>query len=326
MHPQSLDLTSPQSAFSSPHNFTYTSASPISVTSTSSHPAPDFPSPPRLSFSTGSSPAPAFAPATRHKNCPRNHSRLHLRTTRDPTTSSTMANLDEANEKQDRIYPVSHQNQPKSSVSSSSITNAKDQSLEVTTAVLNTNELFHLILSKVPHKTSLRRVSKTWQAAIAKTGHTMEPLGYQSIHGFECREVPLYPLEPDIRFIKDGVQSFKINTAFLKKYRMSNRFVDGYRLCSLYYVQGVPDIPALAGHEHEFITDPPVTQVVVDRGWEKRCQAILRVREGIRIGDLVDGFTKWTHEDDAHFGGCVWWAIAKEFGEHTTETDDDTKN
>ena len=110
MHPQSLDFisrSSLQGSFAPSHNFTYTSASPVFVISSSSHPAPDFPSP------SASSAAPVFAPVTRHKRCSRNHSRLHLHTTRDPTTSSTMANLDEANEKQDQTHAANHQDQHK---------------------------------------------------------------------------------------------------------------------------------------------------------------------------------------------------------------------
>jgi len=153
----------------------------------------------------------------------------------------------------------------------------------------------------------------------------MEPIGHKSFYHNEGLdeglELPLYPLEPDIRSVEHGVLIFKFNTLFDEKMRLSRHYDN--RASTKRYVQCVPDISTLAGHEHEFITDPPVTQVMVDRVWEPRCQAILRIREGVRIGDLVDCITKWAKEDDAYLGGSVWCAIAKESGEHTTETDDD---
>ena len=151
----------------------------------------------------------------------------------------------------------------------------------------------------------------------------MEPIGYKSFYYNEGFEVPLYPLEPDGRSVEHGVPIFKFNLLFDETMRISSHYDDGP---SASYVQSVPNISTLAGHEHEFITDPPVTHVMINRGWRAECQAILCVREGIRIGDLVDCFSKWTQMDDAHVRGRVWWAIAKEFGEHTTETDDNTEN
>jgi hypothetical protein len=55
-------------------------------------------------------------------------------------------------------------------------------------AVLQTYELLHLILAEVPlkHRTSIRRVSKTWQAAVVKIGYTLQPVAHNQW------DVPLY--------------------------------------------------------------------------------------------------------------------------------------
>jgi hypothetical protein len=52
-------------------------------------------------------------------------------------------------------------------------------------AVLQTKEFLHLIISEVPRelRTSLRRVSKAWQAAVEKIGHAFEPEGYAVCEG-----------------------------------------------------------------------------------------------------------------------------------------------
>jgi hypothetical protein len=70
--------------------------------------------------------------------------------------------------------------QANTDTTSSSIAHAEPQTFEATTAVLDTNELLNLIISAVPreYRTSLRRVSKNWQAAVLKIGHVMEPFDY----------------------------------------------------------------------------------------------------------------------------------------------------
>lgn len=56
-------------------------------------------------------------------------------------------------------------------------------------AVMQTNELLHLIIAEVPleYRTSIRRVSKTWQAAVAKIGYTLQPVAYTR------NDQPIYP-------------------------------------------------------------------------------------------------------------------------------------
>jgi hypothetical protein len=80
-------------------------------------------------------------------------------------------------------FPHEHQDQSQQAntdTTSPSIAHAEPQTFEATTAVLDTNELLHLIISAVPreYRTSLHRVSKNWQAAVLKIGHVMEPFDY----------------------------------------------------------------------------------------------------------------------------------------------------
>lgn len=66
---------------------------------------------------------------------------------------------------------------------------------EAATAVLDTNELLHLIIAEVPHeyRTSLRRISKAWQAAVEKLGHALEPVLPVEDEG-RWTSMPLYQL------------------------------------------------------------------------------------------------------------------------------------
>ena len=94
-----------------------------------------------------------------------------------PASANIMAEPDNAyfsREQQDQSQQASP------NTSSPSTTRAESQTFEATTAVLDTNELLHLIISAVPreHRTSLRRVSKNWQAAVLKIGHVFEPIDY----------------------------------------------------------------------------------------------------------------------------------------------------
>jgi hypothetical protein len=202
-----------------------------------------------------------------------------------------MSNLDSADVSQDQPHQANHQADTKSFFSS--ITSAQnDQSFEAATAVLDTNELLHMIIAEVPlmYRTSIRGVSKTWKTAVMKISHTVDPIGYTSWTRVADPEMPLYPNEPDFGCIGYRIPAFRINSVFDNTKFMINRF---HGITGVGYYQFVPDISALAGHEHEFITDPPITQALINarRGGEEN--AILRVREGIRIGDLVHYFKKW---------------------------------
>jgi hypothetical protein len=74
------------------------------------------------------------------------------------------------------------------------------------TAVFAVPKLLFLVLEAVlrRRRTSLRRVSKSWQAAMMKLGHVIEPLGWSFIPDFLRPWLPLN--QPDI--------VFKINQVF----------------------------------------------------------------------------------------------------------------
>ena len=59
-----------------------------------------------------------------------------------------------------------------------SLPGAEVQGYEAATAVLDTNELLHLIIAEVPrqYRTKLRSVSKNWKAAVEKIGYTFDSL------------------------------------------------------------------------------------------------------------------------------------------------------
>jgi len=100
--------------------------------------------------------------------------------TKDPTQAGTMANLDSTGVAQE-THLANHQTGSESS--SPSITKVqKQQSFEATTAVLDTNDLLHMIIAEVPleYRTAMRGVSKTWKAAVTKIGYTLDPIGYDN--------------------------------------------------------------------------------------------------------------------------------------------------
>jgi len=185
-----------------------------------SHPAHDFHPQPAPSPSTTS----ASTPSTCHRKLERSHpqshnsnltlaTRTHLRLalkyhqpypTNDhaehpqpsvpdfhqrsdhPTNSSIMANLDNINMSNDQNHPANHQADLESMPSSSAVVQ-KHQSFEATTAVLDTNELLHMIIAEVPlqHRTSLLQISKTWNVAVIKIGYTLQPSGYHTKNPFQ---------------------------------------------------------------------------------------------------------------------------------------------
>jgi hypothetical protein len=78
------------------------------------------------------------------------------------------------------------------------------------------------------------------------------------------------------------------------------------------YYQGfvpLPIAPELAGHEHEYISSPPLTHVMMSVGRRGDNTAILRIREGIRIGDLMEYQKKML--PNAHYPD-IWWSFGRE--------------
>jgi hypothetical protein len=58
-------------------------------------------------------------------------------------------------------------------------------------------------------------------------------------------------------------------------------------------------IPSIVGHEHEFITNPPLTQVTMTVIRRPEEGAILRIPGGIRMGDLVGTARKLIQNDES---------------------------
>jgi hypothetical protein len=225
----------------------------------------------------------------------------------------------------DSISPdqADHQTHPEPLSTSfiSAQTDGRGQVFEATHAaetVLGIPELQFLIVAEVPLdcRTSIRRVSKTWEAAVNKVGHTLEPLGYGTITSFEGVDadllnlhcVPIYSateesrrrvLKPNRRAGLDNVYLDKIGGYFANSH--------GIRQLALHLRYP----KELIKHKIEFMTDPPVTQVLI-------CGAhfsILRVSGGIRIRDLLECFEK--------FGPGCFQEDYLEFGRRTDRFDDE---
>jgi hypothetical protein len=143
-------------------------------------------------------------------------------------------------------------------------------------AVMQTNELLHLIIAEVPlkYRTSIRRVSKTWQAAVAKIGYTLQPVAYDQ------HDHPVYSAS------KLLVTNKHNNLIFCGS--AHNPRTDPLTRLS-FYVSGATNEEG----DHEFLTDPPVTHVKLSSGHiPKTTTAILRVREGITIRDVKECFAR----------------------------------
>jgi hypothetical protein len=189
--------------------------------------------------------------------------------------------------------------QVNSKLSLTSITTAHHQDQEQTleagaavSAVLGITELLLLIVSAVPfeNRISIRRVSKTWHAAVSRVGYTLEPVDYGG-------STPQYSVESGGNMYKMLELNRSSAGLALKK---EGRMIFGRRFYAVKQVSlGLCNAKKLYMHEHEFITDPPITQVlicekpngcgVVASGF---AGAILRVRGGIRVGDLLECLRK----------------------------------
>jgi hypothetical protein len=78
-----------------------------------------------------------------------------------------------------------------------------------------------------------------------------------------------------------------------------------------YYRARVPRGLETVGHEHEFIVNPPLTQVHMGVARVGLDPAILRVRGGIKVGDLVECSKKMLGTSDlSHLP--VWWSFGRE--------------
>jgi hypothetical protein len=139
-------------------------------------------------------------------------------------------------------------------------------------------ELLCLVIGAVPreHRTSLRHVSKAWQAAVSKIGHVIEPIGCLLIPDDLRPWLPLYP--PGI--------VFKINQVFINY--VSCIFATDIPTYNMYLDKDFVETYQL---DHEFVTNPPMTQLGTYCG-SKGQVASLRVQGGIRVGHLRECLSK----------------------------------
>jgi hypothetical protein len=189
--------------------------------------------------------------------------------------------------------------QANTDTSSSSTAHAGPQTFEATTAVLDTNELLHLIVSAVPseHRTALRRVSKNWQAAVLKIGHVFEPIDYDECpYGDDfARKFDYYGYGPVYALENE----FALHPMLRCRSHMHNDGIDpDYDWSHLLDFVRDFSLTELTAWRHEFITDPPLSQLMIHAGASEvevsvnGQVATLRVREGIRFGDLLEYFGK----------------------------------
>lgn len=171
------------------------------------------------------------------------------------------------------------------------------------TAVLETNELLHLVISEVPreNRTSLRRISKSWNAAVVKIGYAFEPIDYEFIREEQdLAPLPIYP--PQTSFKPNPAFSVEIATWGLPD-AVQTRHI--WYLILKFHLRDIPT--ELTWLDHEFITEPPITHARMDSAYASPNQ-LLQVRGGIKVGDLLAYFTSplfHQHNDTvwALFGG-----------------------
>ena len=102
--------------------------------------------------------------------------KTQIRLRPSPTYTNIMASSSEA----ELTHDPSNRAGEDMSATSFGSANVQRYEAPAVAAVLQTNELLHLILTELPreHRTSIRCVSKAWQAAVEKIGHVFEPEGH----------------------------------------------------------------------------------------------------------------------------------------------------
>jgi hypothetical protein len=155
-------------------------------------------------------------------------------------------------------------------------------------AVFETNELLHHILLQflVKFRARARRVSRIWHNAISKIGFAADPVSKYDPF-LSAFEYSIYSVHMDIRPHPLFDSNLIHPDIFQVRLRMS-------MYCD-------PDGTALESRRQEFITDPPITKITLGYG-SRLALAVLRVRHGIRIGDLVDTMHKMPLEEPVERG------------------------
>jgi hypothetical protein len=201
-----------------------------------------------------------------------------------PMNTDIMANSSEA----ELAHAQSKRTGEDTSATSAKSANVQEYEAPAVAAVLHTNELLHLIIAEVPreHRNSIRRVSKTWKAAVEKIGHVFAPEGHSLWkYHIQCwwPKSPLYPANVGFQFHPVLVEKEHIvvctNTQGQRELHRSiaNTF-------------DRTELPKWAGLEREFDVSPPVTELLIrENNYE---ETIVQVSGGIRIGDLMDQINK----------------------------------
>jgi hypothetical protein len=209
--------------------------------------------------------------------------------------------------------------------SSSSTAHVEPQTFEATMAVLDTNELLHLIISAVPreNRTRLRKVSKNWQVAVLRIGHVFEPIYYDwYLNDFSTKD-GFYGLGPVYALENEALEN---EFAFHPVLRGSSRTHDcvepDYELS--HHLDFVKDmsLAEITQRKHEFITDPPLSQAIIESGRFEgggAQVAVLRERGGIKIGDLLEYFSRLN--DVAATYKSASFAVRYYFNESDWETE-----
>lgn len=178
------------------------------------------------------------------------------------------------------------------------------QANAATTAVLNTNELLFLILEQVPfeQRVALRPVSKAWKDTLSKVGYAYIPISHDCNIYRQRSAVPIYPARTFVKIhpimlaqSSDGLQQMGSQE---QRVLHVVRFRGGFR----------KKLECLGG---EFITSPPVTQMVFHTVQRGVLAAELRNDRGLRIGDMLKSTKKIRQKRDVRWV-IAWFVVADE--------------
>jgi hypothetical protein len=170
-----------------------------------------------------------------------------------------------------------------------------------TTEVFGINELFGLILERVPvqNRSQLRRVSKTWNSIVIYIGHIIDPVDAEP---FEVRHKSIEI--GDLIWIDEDEHCYEADFNILMNPGLENDLYPSFWLfdnAQMGAFELPSDVSSLLTKREEFVTTPPITTLMLalasvefdvcvdDEHWG---HATLRVRTGIRVGDLLDMFSK----------------------------------
>lgn len=186
------------------------------------------------------------------------------------------------------------------------------QNIHATTKVLGTDELLLLILESVPvhDRLPLLRVSKKWNSIASSIGYVVEPAATGIDLCNDSSDMCIFRFPPP-RYAIDG--TIRINPAInssataisfhqrkksrLESIQYGNRVLR--HMGATVILESILDPSRLRSIQHEFITSPPTTMVLLGIGiqifgtcGDHTFAAILRENTGIRIGHLLDSFAR----------------------------------